>query len=126
LVLPAAAHTPAGGRDVVSGRTFWLMIGAIRLGTFLLRLSFVHWMGRRVIPPGRAAALRLVPAAALASLVLGSVLFPGGGHGSGIAAEVNLRPAAASVAALVAVGTPNVLLTIAAGMAALWMLRARL
>ena len=108
----------------MSGGSFWLMIGAIGLGTFLLRLSFVHWMGRRTIPPAWAAALRLVPAAVLASLVIAGVLFPGGGHDPGVAAEAKLRPAAALAAALVAMGTRNILLTIVVGMGALWMLRA--
>jgi len=107
----------------MKGGAFWAMIAAIGVGTFLLRLSFVHWMGKRTIPPAWTAALRLVPAAVLTSLVLGAVLFPAGAHDPGGTGTANLRPAAAFVAALAAVSTRNILLTIVAGMGALWMLR---
>ena len=95
------------------------VIAAIAVGTFLLRLSFVHWWSDREVPPVVQRRLRLVPAAVLCALVLPAVAFPDSGGGTAGTA----RLVAGGVAALVAIRTRNVALTIGVGMLALWVLQ---
>jgi len=88
--------------------------------TFLIRLSFIGLFGYLdEIPTQIEHALRFVPAAVLAALVLPSfiTLDPGAG---GVALD---KLAAGLVAAGVAWQTENVLLTIGGGMATLWIVR---
>ncbi|GJM45468.1 MAG: hypothetical protein DHS20C21_23100 [Gemmatimonadota bacterium] len=100
----------------------WGIIVVIGAGTFLLRLSFVHWWAHRNVSPRLVRLLRLVPAAVLCALVVPAVAFrelpPDLASGGGTLA--NPRLLAAVIAALVAAGTRNVLVTIAVGMLALW------
>jgi branched-subunit amino acid transport protein len=121
MVVPEADVVAEGGGVVTANApSLWSMILAISIGTFLLRLSFVHWMGRREMSPAWTTVLSLVPAAVLCSLVLSGVLFPGG-HAAGVVQ--NPRFWAAGVAFLVALRTRNVPLTLVVGMAALWAIR---
>lgn len=88
--------------------------------TFATRLSFIVLIGRVETPPLFVRALRFVPAAVLSALILPELIVRGG----------ELRPdfhnprlIAGVLAAVVAYFTRNVLATIAAGMAALWILQ---
>lgn len=105
----------------MSTTTLWLTILGVGIGTFLLRLSFIEmWKWLRV-PPLLMQALNYVPAAVLASLVLPALLRSGG------AIDVsfdNLRLYAGLAALAVAWYTRSMLLTLASGMAALWLLQA--
>jgi len=88
--------------------------------TFGTRLSFIVLEGRVETPPLFVRALRFVPAAVLSALILPDLFAKGGvlrldPH--------NPRLWAGAVAALVAFRTRNVLLTIAVGMASLWLLQ---
>ena len=101
--------------------TLWLTILAMGAVTFALRLSLIGLIGRTEIPALLRRTLRFVPPAVLSAIIFPAVLQPNG------ALELsthNLRLFAALAAALVAWRTKNVLLTIAAGMAALWVLQA--
>lgn len=98
----------------------WGLFLAVGVGTFALRLSFIELYGRLSIAPVVHRALAYVPASVLAALVLPAVVLPGGA--SEIALD-NPRLLAALLAALVAWLSRNTLLTLASGMAALWMLQ---
>jgi branched-subunit amino acid transport protein len=92
-----------------------LIAGAI---TFAIRYSFIG-AGERFAPPGWfTRALRFVPIAALTALVWPDLLIA-----RGALAFTEPRLAAGLLAALVAWRTRNVLATIGAGMAALWLLQ---
>lgn len=98
----------------------WALIAIIGALTFLIRLSFIALFGYLdEIPPQIEHGLRFVPAAVLAALVLPSfiTLEPGTG---GVAVD---KIAAGLVAGTIAWHTENVLMTIGAGMATLWIVR---
>ena len=101
------------------GPIIWGLIAVIGALTFLIRLSFIALFGYLdEIPAAIERALRFVPAAVLAALVLPSfVTLEAGG---GIAVD---RLAAGLVAGGIAWRTENVLMTIGAGMATLWLVR---
>lgn len=100
---------------------FWVVTLVIGLGTFALRLSFIHLWGRIQLPQIVHRALRYIPAAVLAALVVPALIRPEGMVDFSLH---NLRLFAGVLAAAVALLTRNVLFTIAAGMAALWLLQA--
>lgn len=104
-----------------TGVGIWVLLGAIGLGTFALRLSFIHWFGRREVPPGLQRGLRFVPAAVLAALVAPAVVYSGSDPGLTLH---NARLLAGITAFLVAWTTRSVLLTMGVGMGALWLLKA--
>lgn len=93
------------------------------LVTFAIRLSFIALLGKVALPPVLTRALRFVPPAVLSAIILPELVMQDG--------ALDLRPAnarllAGVLAAVIAWRTRNVLLTIAVGMAALWMLQALL
>lgn len=90
------------------------------LVTFLTRLSFIALLGRIETPPLLARALRFVPPAVLAAIALPELVMHSGRLDLSLG---NLRLIAGMIAAVIAWRTRNVLLTIAAGMAALWILQ---
>jgi branched-subunit amino acid transport protein len=103
-----------------AGPVIWALIAVIGVLTFLIRLSFIGLFGYLDEIPSRIEhGLRFVPAAVLAALVLPSfvTLEPGAG---GVAIDTL---AAGIVASGVAWRTENVLATIGAGMATLWVVR---
>jgi branched-subunit amino acid transport protein len=101
--------------------TTWLILASMGLVTFLLRLSMIAAIGRINLPPLVQRGLRFVPPAVLSAIIFPELLNPGGTLDLSLA---NLRLLAGILAALVAWRTKNVLLTIAVGMAALWILMA--
>jgi branched-subunit amino acid transport protein len=94
--------------------TIWTVIVLAGAGSFLLRLSFLALVRGDQVPDLAQRALRLVPAAVLAALVVPAVT-PSGDW---------TRPAAAIVAALAAWRTRSMLWTLVAGMGVLWLARA--
>jgi len=88
--------------------------------TFLTRLSFIALLGRVQTPPLLARALRLVPPAVLSAIILPEMVLRQGALDLSFR---NVRLLAGLLAAGVAVWTRNVLATIGAGMAALWVLQ---
>jgi branched-subunit amino acid transport protein len=97
----------------------WLpLFVAAGLVTFAIRLSFIALLGRVQLPALLTRSLRFVPPAVLSAIILPEILVKDG--------ALDLRPGnvrliAGVVAAVVAWRTRNVVLTIAVGMAALWM-----
>lgn len=90
----------------------WFVILALAIGTFASRLSGVL-IGQRIPREGAwARGLRALPGCLIISLVAVS-LFSGGARelGAGI------------VAAIVAIATRNLPITMASGIAAIWLLR---
>jgi branched-subunit amino acid transport protein len=98
-----------------------LTMAACGLVTFLIRLSFIAFGHHLPDDPRIAAVLRYVPPAILGALI-GPEIFVVGGNLS--ATPDNPRLWAALAALLVARLTRSVLATIAAGMAALWVVQA--
>lgn len=102
----------------MSGSTLWLVIVVAGIVTFALRLSFIAFLGRVELGPLTRRALGLLPAAALAALVVPAVFYQGETLDISLGNEQLL---AAAVAALVAWRTRNTLLTLASGMLALYL-----
>ena len=98
----------------------WISIFVIGIGTFLLRWSFIQLAGRYAPPPALARALRFVPAAVLSAIIMPSLLRQGGDTIS--FAPDNPYLLAAAVAIFVAWRMQSMLLTLASGMATLWLL----
>ena len=91
----------------------WLVIAGLALATFAIRLSGIL-LGQRIPRDGAwAVALNALPGCLLVSLV--SVALLSGGP---------KEWTAAAIAAAVAIVTRNLPLTMAAGIAAIWALRA--
>jgi branched-subunit amino acid transport protein len=101
--------------------TLWLTIIAMGLVTYAIRLSLILLLGRVEVPPIVRQALRLVPPAVLTAIAFPDLLRPAGTFDLSLG---NARLLAGCLAALVAWRTKSVLLTIAVGMAALWILQA--
>jgi branched-subunit amino acid transport protein len=97
----------------------WLTIVLAGILTFLIRLSFIFLLGRWQPPGWLGRALRFVPPAVLSAIIFPEVLMHGGELDLAVG---NLRLWAALIAVLVAWRTRSVLLTIAAGMAGLYLL----
>ena len=101
--------------------TLWLIIIGMGIITYAIRLSLIVLLGRVDVPVIVQRALRFVPPAVLSAIIFPELLRPGG------ALDIspgNARLIAGVVAALVAWRTKNVILTIAVGMAVLWLLQA--
>lgn len=96
----------------------WTTVLAAGIGTYLIRLSFLALFERRgTVPPRLGRALRYVPAAVLAALVVPALVLAGGETGT--PTFTPLRLLAGALAALVAWRTGSVLWTIVSGMVAL-------
>jgi branched-subunit amino acid transport protein len=94
-----------------------LIFAGMALATFFTRFTMIALLGRET-PPLLRRWLRHVPVAVLAALVAPAALAPQG------ALRLGPHALAAAVGALAAWRTRNVPVTIAAGMAAFWVLRA--
>ena len=101
----------------------WWLIAGMALISFVNRASFILLIGRFDLPRWLRGALRFVPAAAITSVTAPSLFLSGG---SIDLSPANLRLLAGAIAALVAWRTHSPVATIAAGMAALYALRALL
>lgn len=96
---------------------FLLVVGMAAV-TFLVRYPIMALVGRIPLPKRVFDALRYVPPAVLAAIIVPEVVMPGG-QPVFISLE-NARLVAAIVTGLVAWRTKNLLLTIVLGMLALW------
>lgn len=103
--------------------TVWLIMIALAVGTFLIRVSFLLLFSNREVPPLLSRALRFVPASVLSALVIPQILTC---NNALMISLANPQVIAGIVAAVVAWRTKNVLLTILSGMIVLWMLQALL
>jgi branched-subunit amino acid transport protein len=102
--------------------TLWVVILVVGALNYASRLSFIAFFARRQMPALLARALKFVPAAMLAALIVPMIVSPS----LGPAGETVPRVAAALLAAGVALATRGEMATIVAGMAALWALKALL
>lgn len=98
----------------------WLTIVVAGVLTYLTRLSFIFLMDHLKMPEWFRRGLRFVPAAVLSAIILPELVKPEGTLNLTIN---NPQLFGGLVAILVAWKTRNVLLTIAAGMATLLIIR---
>jgi branched-subunit amino acid transport protein len=98
----------------------WLLLIGMGIVTYAIRLSLIVLIGRVDVPPLIQRALRFVPPAVLSAIIFPELLRPGG---TPDLSPGNVRLLAGVLAAGVAWRTKNVLLTIAVGMVALWVLQ---
>ena len=100
--------------------TLWIVIVLMGLVTYGLRLSLIALMGRLEVPPLVSRGLRFVPPAVLSAIILPELVQPAGTLNLSLG---NLRLVAGVLAIVIAWRTRNVLLTVGAGMAGLWLLQ---
>lgn len=101
--------------------TLWLVILAMGVITYALRLSVIGLLHRTILPPVVERALRFVPPAVLSAIILPELVRPGGVVDVSVR---NPRLLAGIVAVIVARRTKNTLATIGIGLAVLWILQA--
>lgn len=101
----------------LAGTTVWTVIVAAAIGTYLLRLSFVEALAGREIPSRVETALRFVPPAVLAALVLPKLLLV---DGSMVVGLDNHRLFAGIAAGVAAYYTEDMFATVTVGMGVLW------
>ena len=95
----------------------WVVVLGLAVGTFLIRYSFIGLFANRDLPPWVGRALRLMVPAIFAAIVFSGVMMVGGQL---VGVSHWPRYAAAFFAFAVALRTQgNLLVTVAAGMAAL-------
>lgn len=99
--------------------TVWLTIVFAGILTFLTRLSFFVLLDRWTPPDLLKRGLRYVPPAVLSAIIFPELLIHDGALNFSLS---NVRFLAGLVAILVGWRTRNILLTIAAGMAAFYLL----
>jgi branched chain amino acid efflux pump len=99
--------------------TLWLMLLVIGGITYAIRLSCIGLLGQRDMPALLLKALRFVPITVLPAIILPGLFL----RNNTLALSLqNPRWIAGILAGIVAWRTRNVLLTIAVGMVALWVL----
>jgi branched-subunit amino acid transport protein len=99
--------------------TIWLMLLVIGAITYAIRLSCIGLLGQRDMPALLLKALHFVPIAVLPAIILPQLFL----RNNMLALSIqNPRWIAGILAAIVTWRTRNVLLTIAVGMVALWVL----
>jgi branched-subunit amino acid transport protein len=101
--------------------SLWLTLVGMGLVTYLTRLIPILAFGRLRLPQGVYRAMRYIPMAVLAAIILPELLVQ---NGALVLAATNNRLWAGLVAGLVAWRRRQVLLTVAVGMAVLWGLEA--
>jgi branched-subunit amino acid transport protein len=98
-----------------------LLVAGMTLVTFGVRYPVLALVSRIPLPRALLDALKFIPPAVLAALILPTLLAPNGGP-----LQLNLANdylVAGSIAALVAWRSHNLLATLGIGMAALWLWR---
>lgn len=103
--------------SVIDKGTLWIIIFALGVGSFLLRFTFLGFVGDRPLPAWLLRHLRYTAVAILPALVAPLVMFSGE-NGS----TDPTRLIAATVTVIVGVWTRNVLAAIGTGTAALFAL----
>ena len=97
----------------------WLVFILAGLITFLTRLSFIALIGRHEMPPMVGRLLRFIPPAVLTAIIFPEVFMR---DGAIAITPTNPRLLAGLIATVVAWKTRNAILTIVAGMLALWLI----
>ena len=96
---------------MIDAATFWIVVPALALGTYLIRFSFLGFLGARALPGALQRALRYTAVAILPGLVAPAVIWPAATGGQTDPA----RLAAACVTLLVGIATRSVIGAILAG-----------
>lgn len=105
---------------MTDGLLVWVAILAVALGTWGFRISFVVLFGYLDrVPPRINRALRFIPPAVIAAIMVPSVLVV---DGTLALSPANERLLAALPATVVAWYTENMIATITVGMLTLWVL----
>ncbi|HET8911929.1 MAG TPA: AzlD domain-containing protein [Ktedonobacteraceae bacterium] len=99
--------------------SIWLVMLALGIITYAIRLSFILLLGKLEMPDLLTRAFRFVPIAALSALIAPDMFLH---QGKFVGTLANPRLLAALLAILVAWRTRNALLTIGSGMGCLWLL----
>jgi branched-subunit amino acid transport protein len=95
----------------VDAATFWIVVPALGIGTYLLRFSFLGLVGNRPLPGPLRRALRYTAVAILPGLVAPAILWPAATQG-----ETDPARLAAAIATLgVGIATRSVIQAILAG-----------
>lgn len=109
---------------VLDSLSVWGLMFIIGVGIFAVRLSFIHFYTERSeMPSSIEKALKFVPVAIIAAIVLPDVIVidnPLRGVGSIFDVLVSSRTFAAVIGVLVAYRTGSMLATVVLGMIALW------
>ncbi len=100
--------------------SLWLIIILAGVITFAIRLSFILFWGRLNMPDWLQRALRFVPPAVLTAIIFPEMLIRDNALDISL---TNPRLIAGAIAILVGLKTKNIVWTILAGMAVLWMLQ---
>jgi branched-subunit amino acid transport protein len=95
---------------------FWTVIVALGIGTYLLRFSFLGFLGNRLLPWWLVRGLRYTAVAVLPALVAPAVLWPSATAGSPDLA----RLLAACATVIVGAWTRQMMAAIAVGVAVLF------
>lgn len=103
--------------------TLWIIVIAIGLLTYGIRLSFIALVGDRTLPPFAQSMLRFVPFAVLSAIIMPELVLR---QGKVDLSLTNARLLVGIVAIIIAWRTKNALLTIVVGMATLWLAQALL
>lgn len=98
-----------------SDLTIWIVILVLGIGTYLIRFSFLGFLGNRSLPPFVLRLLRYTPVAVLPALVAPLVVWPAATGGQPDPA----RLAAAAVTVAVGILTKSMMAAILAGAATL-------
>lgn len=99
----------------------WFTLLAIGAGTFVLRAAFLVKASPATLSPTVRASLRFVPVAVLTALITPALVRPAGTLDISLG---NARLVAGILAAAVAWRTRNAVVTVGAGLVALWILQA--
>ena len=100
----------------------WLTVVGMGLVTYAIRLSVLVFVSHTHLPGAARDALRFVKPAVLFAIILPAVLYVGDDQSFELTLG-NQRFVAACFAAAIAWFTKSVWLTVATGMAALWLLQ---
>jgi branched-subunit amino acid transport protein len=99
----------------------WLVMFLGGLLTYATRLSFIVLLHKVAIPPWLRRALFYVPTAVLTAIIVPEIFLHTGTLNTSL---LNPRLLAGILAVIVAWRTRNALLTVTAGMTALWIIQA--
>jgi branched-subunit amino acid transport protein len=99
-----------------SATDLWIIILALGLGTFLIRFSFLGFLGNRELSPWLLRHLRYTAVGILPAMVTPLILWPQATGGQ----LDPVRIAAAGLALALGLWTKNAIWAIVGGMAALW------
>ena len=103
---------------MIDDTSFWIVTVLLGIGTFLIRFSFLGFLGRSTLPDWLLRHLRYVAVAVFPALITPLVLWPDATGG-----QLDLPRLIAALAAFAVGYTVNVVGAILAGMATLYLMQ---